>query len=58
VDDRPDEQIAVIDGVATTIKVAHVRLSHSRMVFVRAYPREVSHRVAMRSRPMANGDGV
>jgi len=31
--------------VTTTVKVAHVRLCHSRMPFVRAYPREVSHRV-------------
>jgi len=33
-------EIVVIDGVTTTVKVAHVRLCHSRMVFVRAYPRE------------------
>ena len=33
-------EVAIIDGVTTTIKVAHVRLCHSRMVFVRAYPRE------------------
>src|SRR6056297_1422042 len=38
-------EVAVIDGVATTIKVAHVRLSHSRMVFVRAYPRETQEMV-------------
>jgi transposase len=30
----------VIDGVTTMAKVAHVRLCHSRMLFVRAYPRE------------------
>ena len=30
----------MIDGVTTTPKVAHVRLCHSRMPFVRAYPRE------------------
>lgn len=30
----------VIDGATTTVKVAHVRLCHSRMMFVRAYPRE------------------
>jgi len=30
----------VLDGVTTTVKVAHVRLCHSRMLFVRAYPRE------------------
>ena len=33
-------EIVVIDGVTTTVKVAHVRLCHSRMAFVRAYPRE------------------
>src|SRR6056297_4356249 len=33
-------EVAVIDGHTTTVKVAHVRLCHSRMVFVRAYPRE------------------
>ena len=33
-------EIVVIGGVTTTVKVAHVRLCHSRMMFVRAYPRE------------------
>ena len=33
-------EVVVIDGVTTTVKVAHVRLCHSRMMFVRAYPRE------------------
>lgn len=33
-------EIVVLGGVATTVKVAHVRLCHSRMFFVRAYPRE------------------
>ena len=33
-------EIVVLDGVTTTVKVAHVRLCHSRMPFVRAYPRE------------------
>lgn len=33
-------EIVVIGGVTTTVKVAHVRLCHSRMLFVRAYPRE------------------
>jgi len=33
-------EIVVIDGATTTVKVAHVRLCHSRMPFVRAYPRE------------------
>ncbi len=32
--------IVVIAGTTTTVKVAHLRLCHSRMMFVRAYPRE------------------
>ena len=35
----------LIDGVTTTVKVAHVRLSHSRMPYVRAYPRETQEMV-------------
>ena len=30
----------MLDSVTTIVKVAHVRLCHSRMMFVRAYPRE------------------
>ena len=41
----PDEQIVVIDGATTTVKVAHVRLCHSRMLFVRSYPRETQEMV-------------
>ena len=33
-------EVIVMAGVTTTVKVAHVRLSHSRMFFVAAYPRE------------------
>jgi transposase len=33
-------EIVLINGVTVTVKVAHVRLCHSRMMFVRAYPRE------------------
>ncbi len=33
-------EVVLIDGVTTTVKVAHVRLCCSRMLFVRAYPRE------------------
>ena len=33
-------EIILINGVTTTVKVAHVRLCHSRMMFVRAYMRE------------------
>jgi len=38
-------EIVVLNGVATTVKVAHVRLCHSRMIFVRAYPRETQEMV-------------
>ena len=38
-------EIVVIDGVTTTVKVAHVRLCMSRMMFVRAYPRETQEMV-------------
>src|SRR6202043_2744861 len=33
-------EMVLINGVTVTVKVAHVRLCHSRMLFVRAYPRE------------------
>jgi transposase len=38
-------EIVLINGVTTTVKVAHVRLCHSRMMFVRAYPRETQEMV-------------
>jgi transposase len=33
-------EVVVLGGATVTVKVAHVRLCHSRMLFVRAYPRE------------------
>ncbi len=33
-------EVALINGVTVMVKVAHVRLCHSRMLFARAYPRE------------------
>jgi hypothetical protein len=33
-------EVVVLGGVTTVAKVAHVRLCHGRMPFVRAYPRE------------------
>ncbi len=33
-------EIVLINGTTTTVKVAHVRLCHSRMMFARAYMRE------------------
>lgn len=39
------QEIVVLGGATVTIKVAHVRLCHSRMMFVRAYPRETQEMV-------------
>jgi transposase len=33
-------EVVLIEGVTVKVKVAHLRLCHSRMLFVRAYPRE------------------
>jgi transposase len=33
-------EVVVISGITVTVKVAHVRLCHSRMMFARAYMRE------------------
>ena len=38
-------EIILINGVTTTVKVAHVRLCHSRMMFARPYPRETQEMV-------------
>jgi transposase len=38
-------EVVIIDGVTTIAKVAHMRLCHSRMPFVRAYPRETQEMV-------------
>jgi transposase len=38
-------EFVVLNGVTATVKVAHVRLCHSRMLFVRAYPRETQEMV-------------
>src|ERR1700731_3844570 len=38
-------EIRMINGTTVTGKVAHVRLCHSRMLFVRAYPRETQEMV-------------
>ena len=35
----------VLGGVTTTVKVAHIRLCHSRVMLVRAYPRETQEMV-------------
>src|SRR3954469_10182796 len=38
-------EVVLIDGTTVIVKVAHVRLCHSRMLFVRAYPRETQEMV-------------
>ncbi len=38
-------EIVILGGVTATVKVAHVRLCHSRMPFVRSYPRETQEMV-------------
>jgi transposase len=38
-------EVVLMAGVTTTVKVAHVRLCHSRMFFVCAYPRETQEMV-------------
>ena len=38
-------EVVLLGGVTVTVKVAHVRLCHSRMFFVRAYPRETQEMV-------------
>jgi transposase len=38
-------EIVLLGGVTVTVKVAHMRLCHSRMLFVRAYPRETQEMV-------------
>lgn len=38
-------EVVVLDGVTNVVKVAQIRLCHSRMPFVRAYPREAQEMV-------------
>ncbi len=38
-------EVVLLNGVTTTVKVAHMRLCHSRMPFVRAYLRETQEMV-------------
>jgi transposase len=38
-------EVVLLRGVPVTVKVAHMRLCHSRMLFVRAYPRETQEMV-------------
>ncbi len=38
-------EVVLLNGVTVMVKVAHVRLCHSRMLFARAYPRETQEMV-------------
>ena len=38
-------EVVLVNGTTVTVKVAHARLCHSRMLFVRAYPRETQEMV-------------
>jgi transposase len=38
-------EVVLLGGATVTVKAAHVRLCHSRMLFVRAYPRETQEMV-------------
>jgi transposase len=38
-------EVVVLNGATVTVKVAHMRLCHSRMIFIRAYPRETQEMV-------------
>src|SRR5207342_2892144 len=38
-------EVVLLGGVTCIVKVAHVRLCHSRMLFVRCYPRETQEMV-------------
>jgi transposase len=38
-------EVVLINGTTVIVKVAHIRLCHSRMLFVRAYPRETQEMV-------------
>src|ERR1700752_5245191 len=38
-------EVVLLSGVTVVVKAAHVRLCHSRMLFVRAYPRETQEMV-------------
>ncbi|MGY4448950.1 transposase [Bradyrhizobium sp. i1.3.1] len=44
-------EVVLLSGTTVMVKAAHVRLCHSRMLFVRAYPRETQEMVFGRPRP-------
>ncbi|MET3299196.1 transposase [Bradyrhizobium diazoefficiens] len=42
-------EVVLLSGTTVMVKAAHVRLCHSRMLFVRAYPRETQEMGSVRS---------
>jgi hypothetical protein len=38
-------EVVLLNGVTVIVKAAHVRLCHTRMLFVRVYPRETQEMV-------------
>jgi hypothetical protein len=42
-------EVVLLNGVTVMVKAAHVRLCHSRMLFVRCYPRETQERAEERT---------
>jgi len=42
---RLSHEVVLLNGVTVIVKAAHVRLCHSRMLFVRCYPRETQEMV-------------
>ena len=44
-------EVVLLNGVTVIVKAAHVRLCHSRMLFVRCYPRETQEMVFDAPRP-------
>ncbi len=43
--DWSHEVVVLLSGATVVVKAAHVRLCHSRMLFVRVYPRETQEMV-------------
>lgn len=46
-------EVVLLSGTTVVVKAAHVRLCHSRMLFVRAYPRETQEISAPAAAPRA-----
>jgi transposase len=51
-------EVVLIAGVTVTVKVSHVRLCHSRMMFARAYMRESQEMVFDAHDPLPTGECV